>query len=431
MEQFLNEKFDEKFFLELLEKLIAETPKLVNMPPKFIPEEDAAGQHVLDALRPFTVENGGPLIVRQIHYVPKRGHIIIRYPGTTDKTVAFVGSHLDVVHADPSKWERDPFKLQVEGDLLYGRGTTDCLGHVALQTTLFRTLAMQRPPLTCSVVGVIIVDEEAGNDSSVGVEALAANGELKDLKNGPVIWLDCADKQPNIGSGGVVGWRLTAHGKLCHSGFPHKGVNAIELAHEATAFVQHRFYADFPKHEHEARYGFECSSSLKPTRTRTPEGGLNQIPQECVVEGDIRLIPFYSIKECMRKVEAYVADFNEKLDAHPKRGPDSKFRTQDTQGRVELEWLGDGCQGLACNLDSIGFHALVNATREVVGHAQPIADTGSLPLVADLQAAGYDIQTVGYGVEDAYHADNEYARLSDYEQGFRVLVKVIDSVNRS
>ena len=35
-------------------------------------------------------------------------------------TVAFVGSHLDVVPADPETWERDPFKLTVEGDKLYG-----------------------------------------------------------------------------------------------------------------------------------------------------------------------------------------------------------------------------------------------------------------------------------------------------------------------
>ena len=43
-------------------------------------------------------------------------------------------SHLDVVHADPSKWERDPFKLSVEGDKLYGRGTT---GEAACPCFLF------------------------------------------------------------------------------------------------------------------------------------------------------------------------------------------------------------------------------------------------------------------------------------------------------
>lgn len=30
-----------------------------------------------------------------------------------------------------------------------------------------------------------------------------------------------------------------------------------------------------------------------------------------------------------------------------------------------------------------------------------------------------------YGVEDAYHADNEFARLSDFQEGFQVLLRVI------
>ena len=38
-------------------------------------------------------------------------------------------------------WNVDPFKLSIDGDKLYGRGTTDCLGHVALMTTLFTQLS--------------------------------------------------------------------------------------------------------------------------------------------------------------------------------------------------------------------------------------------------------------------------------------------------
>ena len=73
-----------------------------------------------------------------------RGNVIIKYPGKTDKIVSFVGSHLDVVPANPTQWDRDPFSLSIEGDLLYGRGSTDCLGHVALITDFFATLAEAR-----------------------------------------------------------------------------------------------------------------------------------------------------------------------------------------------------------------------------------------------------------------------------------------------
>jgi acetylornithine deacetylase/succinyl-diaminopimelate desuccinylase-like protein len=44
------------------------------------------------------------------------------------------GMHMDVVPANPAEWTHDPFTFLVDGDDLYGRGTTDCLGHVALVT---------------------------------------------------------------------------------------------------------------------------------------------------------------------------------------------------------------------------------------------------------------------------------------------------------
>ena len=69
------------------------------------------------------------LIILYIDFVSGRSNLIIKYPGTTDEIVSFVGSHLDVVPADPKNWDRDPFELVVEGSTLFGRGTTDCLGH--------------------------------------------------------------------------------------------------------------------------------------------------------------------------------------------------------------------------------------------------------------------------------------------------------------
>jgi len=70
--------------------------------------------------------------------------------------VSFIGSHLDVVPANPETWERDPFKLTIEGDELHGRGTTDCLGHIAMITEMFIQLAEKKPKLKCKIVAVFI-----------------------------------------------------------------------------------------------------------------------------------------------------------------------------------------------------------------------------------------------------------------------------------
>ena len=49
-------------------------------------------------------------------------------------------------------------------------------------------------------------------------------------------------------------------------------------------------------------------------------------------------------------------------------------------------------QGIACDIDSDAFKKLDEATRDVLGESHPYSITGSLPLVGDLQKAGFDIQ---------------------------------------
>ena len=272
-------------------------------------------------LAPHRKENGGPLEVEHVTYAEGRGNLIIRYPGTGSETdvLSFVGSHLDVVPANPEAWDVDPFSLTVDGDKLFGRGTTDCLGHVALMTTLFSQLAEIKPELKTSLTCVFIASEEASGPG-IGVDGLVAEGRLDACKPGPVVWVDCADSQPCIGTAGAITWHLTANGHRFHSGLPHKGINAIELAMEATARIQQKFYESFPACDKEAEYKFITPSTMKPTQVKCAPGGLNQIPPEATVSGDVCLTPFYEVSALKACVEAEVAAMNEDIEALPTRG---------------------------------------------------------------------------------------------------------------
>ena len=46
-----------------------------------VPREDNASDHVLELLKPYTTENGGPLEVERVHFTPGRGNVIIKYKG--------------------------------------------------------------------------------------------------------------------------------------------------------------------------------------------------------------------------------------------------------------------------------------------------------------------------------------------------------------
>ena len=258
-------------FLSLLRKLIGETKHLQNNPAAgLIPREDLACEHLLEVLGPHMQENGGVLEVTKVTFVEGRSNLIVKYPGTGDSICSFVGSHMDVVPADPSGWERDPFSLTIEGDMLYGRGTTDCLGHVALLTDMMVTLAENRPTLKSSIVVVFIANEENGSFRGVGVDQLAAEGYMDALKKGPLFWIDAADSQPCIGTSGLGAWELKAVGKLFHSGLPHKGMNSVEFAMDSISYIQRKFFSDFPRLPEEDRYNFVTQSTLKPTQVRSP-----------------------------------------------------------------------------------------------------------------------------------------------------------------
>ncbi|KAL3619400.1 hypothetical protein CASFOL_036970 [Castilleja foliolosa] len=417
-------------FVSLLSKLIGESKHVQNNPPDLIPEEDRIVRHVLDVLSPFSSANGGPLLINHIAYKPNRGNLIVEYPGTQPgKILSFVGMHMDVVTANPSDWDFDPFTMSIDGDKLRGRGTTDCLGHVALVAELMRRLGETKPQLKSTVVAVFIASEENSSIPGVGVDALVKDGLLDKLKHGPLFWIDTADKQPCIGTGGMIPWKLNVTGKLFHSGLAHKAINPFELAMEALKVIQSRFYTDFPAHPKEEVYGFATPSTMKPTQWSYPGGGINQIPADCTVCGDVRLTPFYSVTDVIKKLQEYIEDLNANIEKLDTRGPVSKYTLPDEnlRGRLTITF-DEASSGVACNLDSRGFHVLCKATEEVVGHVKPYSITGTLPLIRELQDEGFDVQTSGYGLMATYHAKNEYCLLSDMCQGYGVFVRVISQL---
>lgn len=415
-------------FVALLRNLIGESKYVQNNPPELIPEEDRVVKHLLDSLLPYsTTTGGGPLLINHVSYKPNRGNLIVEYPGTQPgKILSFVGMHMDVVTANPSDWDFDPFSLSIDGDKLCGRGTTDCLGHVALVAELMRQLGETKPQLKSTVVAVFIASEENSSIPGVGVDALVKDGLLDKLKHGPLFWIDTADKQPCIGTGGMIPWKLNVTGKLFHSGLAHKAINPLELAMEALKEIQLRFYKDFPPHPKEQVYGFATPSTMKPTQWSYPGGGINQIPAECTISGDVRLTPFYSVSDVMKKLQEYVEDLNANIEKLDTRGPVSKYVLPDEnlRGRLSISF-DEAMSGVACNLDSRGFHVLCKATEEIVGHVKPYSITGSLPLIRELQEEGFDVQTSGYGLMATYHAKNEYCLLNDMCQGYGVFASII------
>ncbi len=82
------------------------------------------------------------------------------------------------------------------------------------------------------------------------------------------------------------------------------------------------------------------------------------------------------------------------------------------------------------NLDSPAFKYLHDSTGSVLGESKPYSITGSLPLVGDLQDAGFDVQICGFGHSSVYHGNNEYCSLSCMENAFKILCGLLERYNK-
>ena len=173
---------------------------------------------------------------------------------------------------------------------------------------------------------------------------------------------------------------------------------------------------------------------------------VNQIPGECTVAGDCRVTPFYDLSDVIASINADVDDINAHLDKLPTRGPVSTFElpAQGLRGRLEVTWGEGTSRGIACDITSPGFAAMAAAFSRVTGKCEPMSITGSLPCIRDLQEAGFDVQTLGFGLSayhslvalrrshsppvSFYHAVDERASLAQIEVGWRVLSEICNSL---
>jgi acetylornithine deacetylase/succinyl-diaminopimelate desuccinylase-like protein len=102
---------------------------------------------------------------------PGKAHVIarLRSANPTGKPVLLC-AHADTVGVEREFWSADPFAGVIRGDYLYGRGSLDDKGGIAVFAAAAMRLARAKVPLTRDIVLVFEADEEGGEH---GIEWLA------------------------------------------------------------------------------------------------------------------------------------------------------------------------------------------------------------------------------------------------------------------
>jgi acetylornithine deacetylase/succinyl-diaminopimelate desuccinylase-like protein len=109
--------------------------------------------------------HGAGIATQILAQSPDRPNLLARLPGQGNAPLVLLYGHVDVVKAENQSWEYPPFEGLLADGFLWGRGTLDMKGGVAMMLSALLRARAESAPLPGDVILAILSDEEAGGDA--------------------------------------------------------------------------------------------------------------------------------------------------------------------------------------------------------------------------------------------------------------------------
>ncbi len=157
--------------------------------------------------------------------IDRVGNVVGRF-GTGRKPILLLDGHMDTVDVgDVSRWSRDPYGGEVEGEFLYGLGASDMKGGLASMVYGLGALVRAGVQIPGTVYFVGVVQEEPCEGSAIRL-FLEEEGVVPDY----AVIGEPSSLRIIQGHRGRMGIIVTTRGKSCHASTPELGQNAIYSA---------------------------------------------------------------------------------------------------------------------------------------------------------------------------------------------------------
>ena len=280
-----------------------------------------------------------------------RPNLVARLTGQGNAPALLLQGHVDVVTTEHQQWQRPPFAGTVADGYIWGRGTLDMKGGVAMMLAAFLRAKAESLPISGDVVLAVMSDEEVG--SEYGAKYLIENHA--DLFNGVRYALgEMGGFTTHIGGckfypimvaekqGCLV--KATVRGSGGHGSLPFHGGAMAKLGTLLLQLDQHRLPVHIPTVTRlmieaiaanlPSPTGSLLDQLLDPTRTDSilgklgPQGAFfdpilhntvnativhggdksNVIPSEIVLEMDGRILPGYSSDDLLTELHQLAGD---------------------------------------------------------------------------------------------------------------------------
>lgn len=260
--------------------------------PSVTGEEGSA----VEAARRWLADRG--LTSSVVGRAAERPNLLVDVGDPTGPCLVWNG-HLDTVPVGPGEgWEADPFGGEVRDGALYGRGPLDMKGACGAMLHAVTVLAAAAPELAGRVQLQLVADEEASAyfGTACLLELMAA-GRLP--RPAWVLIGEKSDLKVRIAERGQFQFRLVFRGRAAHTAMARvAGVNPILHAAATILRLDRHLETFHPAVGHPV-------VSVNRIQAGVAD---NQVPAECTVTVDRRLVPGETRESVVAEVEAAVAE---------------------------------------------------------------------------------------------------------------------------
>jgi acetylornithine deacetylase len=395
----------DRFFGEREGEVIALTSALVAAPTPNLPGDETAAAAVIE----HALSHYGLPAPRILAEEPHRPNLIVRIDGARPGPHLALCGHLDtkpVGDAAP-EWKTDPFQPTIEGDRLFGLGSTDMKGACAAMVLAGAAFARVADRAAGSLSLIFTADEEYG--SRYGAEYLTRIGaiEADAILLGEPAGVHEDWEAIRVISRGFCGFRVIIKGTQTHSSISDQlpTVNAVEgMANVLVAF-RRDLRLRYPEHP-------LCPSGPTSNLGVKALGGVGYgvLPGHAEFWCDIRTIPGMT-------QDALAEDVDAALERIRPLVPGAEVTWEFADG---LGWIGP----TEVTADHTMVHAVERAAADILGAAPPLAafpgatdawpfhGIGGIPTLA----------AFGPGLLPLAHGPNEWVSILALQQAPRIFV---------
>jgi acetylornithine deacetylase len=314
--------------------------------------------------------------------------------GTAEGRSILLNAHTDTVDpGEPAAWKGDPLSGNLEGDLLYGRGSCDMKGGLVTHLVALDALSDLGLGLRGDVTVAATVGEENG-----GLGALST--VLRGYRADAAIITEPTRLALVPAQGGSLVFRLKVPGRSAHAAVRDEGVSALEK------FVP--IFENLREMEQE-RNGVLSHPLYEGVRNKVPinvgvvraGNWASTVPESLIAEGRVGLIPG-------EEVDPFKDLFSERIAAVAERDP--WLREHPPQ----LQWFGGQFAPAEVNQDAPICEAVKKAHKRVTGEAPAVE---GVPYGADMRLflhfGGIPCVMYGAGDVNVAHAPDEHISITE------------------